>query len=75
MKYRIKRIGKKYYPHVFVKGLFFGRWWAIVKRGMVGQFHKVSKKYLQNYLDEFCFRFNNRNNKNAFNRMLIQMVV
>ena len=27
--------------------------WAILKRGIIGQFHKVSKKYLQNYLDEF----------------------
>ncbi len=34
--------------------------WAIVKRGMVGQFHHVSKKYLQRYLDEFCYRYNAR---------------
>lgn len=34
--------------------------WAILKRGIIGQFHKVSKKYLDRYLDEFCFRFNRR---------------
>ena len=34
--------------------------WAILKRGIVGQFHKVSKKYLQNYLNEFEYRYNNR---------------
>ena len=34
--------------------------WAIVKRGIVGQFHKVSDKYLDAYLDEFCYRFNGR---------------
>lgn len=34
--------------------------WAIVKRGIVGQFHKVSGKYLDAYLDEFCYRFNGR---------------
>lgn len=34
--------------------------WAIVKRGIVGQFHKVSAKYLDQYLDEFCYRFNGR---------------
>lgn len=34
--------------------------WAIVKRGMFGVFHKVSNKYLDAYLDEFCFRFNGR---------------
>lgn len=35
--------------------------WAILKRGMIGQFHKVSKKYLQNYLHEFEYRYNRRN--------------
>ena len=33
---------------------------AILKRGLIGQFHKVSKKYLQNYLDEFEYRYNKR---------------
>lgn len=35
--------------------------WAILKRGMIGQFHKVSKKYLQNYLHEFEYMYNRRN--------------
>ena len=30
--------------------------WAILKRGIIGQFHWVSKKYLQNYLYEFEFK-------------------
>ena len=34
--------------------------WAIVKRGIVGQFHKVSDKYLDAYLSEFAYRFNGR---------------
>jgi transposase-like protein len=34
--------------------------WAIVKRGIVGQFHKVSVRYLDKYLDEFCYRYNRR---------------
>jgi len=34
--------------------------WAIVKRGIVGQYHKVSGKYLDAYLDEFAYRFNGR---------------
>jgi transposase-like protein len=36
--------------------------WAIVKRGLIGQFHKVGAKYLDKYLDEFCYRYNMRNN-------------
>jgi len=34
--------------------------WAILKRGIVGQFHKVSLKHLPKYIDEFCYRYNNR---------------
>ena len=48
--------------------------WAIVKRGIIGQFHKVSKKYLNKYLDEFCWRFNNRKNSNAFDDLLENML-
>ncbi len=37
--------------------------WALVKRGMLGQFHSVSRKHLQRYLDEFAYRFNLRKAK------------
>ena len=35
--------------------------WALLKRGMFGQFHSVSKRHLQRYVDEFCYRYNRRN--------------
>ena len=40
--------------------------WSLVKRGMVGTFHKVSAKYLPLYVAEFEFRYNNRNNDDIF---------
>jgi transposase-like protein len=33
---------------------------ANLKRFLLGTFHGVSAKYLQEYLDEFCYRFNRR---------------
>lgn len=40
--------------------------WSIFKRGVVGSFHKVSKKYLPLYVAEFQFRYNNRDNADIF---------
>ena len=34
--------------------------WSLFKRGVKGQFHHISKKYLQRYIDEFTYRYNAR---------------
>ncbi len=39
---------------------------SLLKRGIVGSFHKVSIKHLQRYLDEFSYRFNRRKDDGAF---------
>jgi len=40
--------------------------WSLLKRGVIGTYHNVSKQYLPFYLHEFSFRFNNRNNDDMF---------
>lgn len=34
--------------------------WSLLKRGVVGIYHSMSDKHLQNYIDEFVFRYNTR---------------
>jgi len=39
---------------------------SLIKRGIVGTFHNVSKKHLHLYVAEFQFRYNNRLNSDIF---------
>lgn len=45
--------------------------WGLVKRGISGVYHQISRKYLQTYLDEYTFRYNRRTQGNLiFNDFL-----
>jgi len=48
---------------------------SLLKRGIVGTWHKVSAKHLPAYLDEMCFRFNNRKNRFLFRDTLIKLIL
>jgi len=48
--------------------------WAILKRAVYGIYHHISVKYMQKYVDEFCFRYNNRDN-DMFDVVLRQSVL
>jgi len=47
---------------------------SLLKRGIVGSWHKISAKHLQRYLDEITFRFDRRNNPDLFIDTLRHMV-
>jgi transposase-like protein len=44
--------------------------WALLKRGIIGTYHNVSKKYLPLYLAEFQFRYNNRREADIFGKAI-----
>jgi hypothetical protein len=68
----------KQFPHKFVRhsaGQYvdvvvhtqtIDSFWSLLKRGIMGQFHKVSRKYLPLYVAEFEFRYNHRDDPNIF---------
>jgi transposase-like protein/IS1 family transposase len=68
----------KQYPHdvvkhgagEYVRGAVhtntLDNFWSLLKRGVVGTYHQVSKKYLPLYLAEFSFRYNHRKNTDIF---------
>jgi len=47
---------------------------SLLKRGIVGSWHKVSAKHLLAYLDEMTFRFNNRNNPFLFRDTMMKLI-
>ena len=48
--------------------------WSLVKRGIGGVYHSVSTKYLQTYLDEYCFRYNRRDQGNLIFTSMLKRV-
>lgn len=49
--------------------------WSVLKRGIYGTYHHVSMKYLQNYVNEFCFRQNHRKDGNVFDIVVSQCII
>ena len=47
---------------------------SLFKRSIVGAYHQVSVKHLDRYLDEFGFRFDNRNNPYLFRDTLLRLI-
>lgn len=61
---------KKQYANGIIHTNTIESFWAILKRGITGQYHHLSDKYLNRYITEFCFRYNQRKNENVFELVL-----
>lgn len=48
--------------------------WSLLKRSIIGSYHKVSVKHLDAYLDELEWRFNNRDNPWLFRDTLLKLL-
>ncbi len=48
---------------------------SLLKRGIVGTWHRISAKHLPAYLEEMAFRFNRRHDADLFEQTLRQLVM
>jgi hypothetical protein len=47
---------------------------SLLKRGIIGSWHRISAKHLAAYLDEMTWRFNNRKNPYLFRDTMIRLI-
>jgi hypothetical protein len=50
------------------------RAFSLLKRGIIGTWHRISAKHLSAYLDEMVFPFNNRKNPYLFRDALLKLL-
>ena len=48
--------------------------WSLLKRSIIGAYHRVSVKHLKLYIEELEWRFNNRNNPWLFRDTLVKLL-
>jgi transposase-like protein len=48
--------------------------WSLFKRSVVGSYHQISTKHMDAYLDEFEWRFNQRDNPYLFRDTLVRLL-
>ena len=62
--------GKGEYVRGNIHTSHIASFWSLLKRGIMVQFHHVSKEYLPLYVNEFSWRHNQRGNPEAFANLL-----
>ena len=70
MPHKVVRHGVGEYVRGEVHTANIDSFWSLIKRGIMGTFHNVSKDYLPLYLNEFAFRHNYRKHPDMFKRVV-----
>jgi transposase-like protein len=60
----------RYYSYKGVNTNSIESFWAIIKRGIMGQYHHVSIQHLPDYIAEFVFKYNNRKVDDMFETLV-----
>jgi hypothetical protein len=64
----------KHGDHEYVRGRAHTQsiesFWSLIRRGIMGSYHKISVDYLPLYLSEFTYRFNRRNADDPFGELI-----
>ena len=60
---KIRRIGK--YHTNTIDGF-----WGLLKRAVMGQYHRITERHLQDYINEIAFKYNHRNNPNRLDVLI-----
>ena len=58
--YRVNHSEKEYVKNGCIHTNNIENFWSLFKRGYIGVYHYMSKKHLQRYLNEYSFRYNNK---------------
>jgi transposase-like protein len=68
----------KHKDHVYVRGDVHTNTvesaFSLLKRGIMGTWHRISAKHLSAYLDEMTWRFNNRKNPFLFRDTMLKLI-
>ncbi len=76
--HRAKHARIKHKSRQYVKGIVHTNTvesaFSLLKRGIIGTWHRVSAKHLGAYLQEMTFRFNNRKNPYLFRDTMLKLI-
>jgi transposase-like protein len=74
-----KHITVSHSTGVFNRGIYHTNtiegFWSLIKRAIVGQYHKISVHYMQFYLDEISFKYNHKASPDkGYSQLISQML-